>query len=90
MSAGVHGGYQYATARPDGSSGFYGATLGADYTFNDHLGAFASGLWEWNDFNTDTIHYHPDSLDDAWILRRRDSLYELGAGVAWEFAHTWT
>jgi len=90
VSAGVHGGYQFATARPDGNSGFYGANVKADYTFSDQLGAFASGLWEWNQYNTDTVHFHPDSLDEAWILRRRDSLYEIAAGVGWEFARGWT
>jgi tetratricopeptide repeat protein len=89
VSAGVHGGYQYATSRPDGNSGFYGVTLTGEYTLTDHLGAFASALWEWNDFNTDHIQYHPESLDNAWILRRRDSLYEIDAGLAWEFAPTW-
>lgn len=86
----IHGGYQYATRRPDGNSAFYGAFAQGDYTFNDHLDAFLSLEWERNRFNADQIHIHPDSLDEASILRRRDVLHEIGAGLAWEFASKWT
>lgn len=86
---GVHGGYQYATRRPDGDSGFYGATADLDHAFSERLSAYVSGFWERNRFNTDHIHFHPDSLDDAGILRRRDNLYEVAIGLVWEFARGW-
>ncbi len=85
-----HGGYQYATSRPDGDSPVVGVQATLDYTFSERLGGYLFGMWERNRFNTDRIHYHPDALDEGFILRRRDNLYEAEAGLIWEFAPTWT
>ena len=30
-----------------------------------------------------------DSLDEAFIFRRNDNLYEFGGGLVWEFVKTW-
>lgn len=89
FSLGIHGGYHYATRRPDGNSGFYGASMRLDWQLIEHLGADFSAFWEDNRFNTDHIHFHPDTLDEAYILRRQDRLYELEAGLTWELAPTW-
>lgn len=85
-----HAGYQYATSRPDGDSPVAGLQATLDYTFSERLGGYLFGMWERNRFNTDRIHYHPDALDEGFILRRRDNLYEAEAGLIWEFAPTWT
>ena len=85
-----HGGYNYATSRPDGESAIFGATINFDYTFSKTLDAFLFGWWERDAFNTDRIHFHPDALDQGVVLRRKDNLYEVGAGLTWEFAKTWT
>jgi tetratricopeptide (TPR) repeat protein len=90
FSATAHGGYQYATARSDGNSTVYGVTLNLDYTFTDRLAGFVFAWWERDDFNTDRIHFHPDALDETAILRRKDNLYEFGAGLVWEFVKTWS
>lgn len=89
VSAGIFGGYQYATERPDGDSGFYGVTLSLAWSFNESLSGDVFALWENNRFNTDHIHFHPDTLDEAYILRREDNLYEIEAGLTWGFAPTW-
>ncbi|HET9042835.1 MAG TPA: tetratricopeptide repeat protein [Burkholderiales bacterium] len=85
-----HGGYNYATSRPDGDSAIYGATANLDYTFTDRLAGFMFAWWERDAFNTDAIHFHPDSLDEGVVLRRKDNLYEFGGGLVWEFARGWT
>lgn len=90
FSATAHGGRNTATSRPDGESDIYGATLNLDYTFSDTVDAFIFAWWEHDSFNTDRIHFHPDALDDGVILRREDNLYELGAGVIWGFAPSWS
>jgi tetratricopeptide (TPR) repeat protein len=85
-----HGGYQYATSRPDGDSPVFGVQASLDYTVSERLGAYLSGTWERNRFNTDALHYHPDALDEAFTLRRRDNLYEAEVGLVWELAPRWT
>jgi hypothetical protein len=90
VSFGLFGGYQYATARADGESWFYGLTVGLDWTINDRVSTSFFALWEDNRFNTDHVHFHPDSIDEAYILRREDRLFEIEAGLDWEFAPTWT
>jgi tetratricopeptide (TPR) repeat protein len=86
----AHGGYNYATSRPDGDSAIFGATANLDYAFTDRLDGFIFAWWERDAFNTDAIHFHPDSTDENYILRRKDNLYEFGGGLVWEFARTWT
>jgi len=85
-----HGGYNYATSRPDGDSSIWGATANLDYTFTEKLAGFIFAWWERDNFNTDRIHYHPNSTDETWILRRKDNLYEFGGGLVWEFVKTWS
>jgi hypothetical protein len=90
FSATAHGGYNYATSRPDGDSTVFGATLNLDYAFTDRLDGFLFAWWERDRFNADAIHFHPDALDNSTILRREDNLYEFGGGLVWEFARNWT
>jgi tetratricopeptide (TPR) repeat protein len=85
-----HGGYNYATSRPDGDSSIWGATANLDYAFTDRLAGFLFAWWERDNFNTDRIHVHPDSYDESFILRRKDNLYEFGGGLVWEFVKTWS
>ncbi|MGY1530044.1 hypothetical protein [Luteimonas sp. A649] len=86
----LHGGRNYATSRPDGDSSVFGATVNLDYTFSDTVDGFLFGWWERDSFNADALHYHPDDLDEGVILRRKDNLYEVGAGLVWEFAPSWS
>lgn len=90
FSVDVHGGRNGATSRPDGDSSVFGATMNLDYAFNDHLDGFIFGWWERDSFNTDALHFHPDALDEGVVLRRKDNLYEAGAGLIWGFAPRWS
>jgi len=90
VSLTVRGGYNYATRRPDGDSGFFGATAGFDYSFSDRVSAFAFADWERNRFNAENVHFSADVLEDAVVLRRRDNLYQLGGGAVWGFAESWS
>jgi tetratricopeptide (TPR) repeat protein len=85
-----HGGYNYATSRPDGNSAIYGATVNLDYAITNRLDGFIFGWYERDAFNADRIHFHPDTIDETAILRRKDNLYEVGGGLVWEFMPTWS
>lgn len=85
-----HAGRNYATSRPDGDSNVFGATAALDFTVNKKLGWGGFVWWERDMFASDNIHFHPDTLDNSIVLRRRDNLYEVGAYLVWEFVPTWT
>ena len=86
----AHGGQHFATNRPDGNSSFYGATAALDFTVNNKLGWGTFAWWERDAYNVDRVHFHPDTLDNSVVLRRKDNLYEVGAYLVWEFAPSWT
>ena len=86
----AHGGYNFATSRPDGDSLVYGLTATYDFTITKTLGGFVFGWWEHDSFDADRIHFHPDAVDQSVNLTRKDNLYEVGAGLVWEFAPGWT
>jgi hypothetical protein len=86
----AHGGYNYATSRPDGDSAVYGATVKFDYAFTSRLGGFVFAWLERDSFNADDVRFHPDSVDGAETIRRRDNLYEFGGGLVWEFVRNWS
>jgi hypothetical protein len=68
----------------------YGLTATYDFTLTKTLGGFLFGWWEHDSFDADRIHFHPDALDQSVNLTRKDNLYEVGAGLVWEFAPGWT
>lgn len=86
----AHGGYNFATNRPDGDSVVYGLTATYDFTFTKSFGGFLFGWWEHDSFDTDRIHFHPDALDQSVNLTRQDNLYEVGAGLVWTFLPGWS
>lgn len=73
----VHGGYNYATSRPDGNSAIWGATANFDWTFTDLLqhrpDPLPSGL------HRRDLHPPPQGQP----LRVR-------GGLVWEFVKTWS
>lgn len=86
----AHGGYNFATSRPDGESVVYGLAAEYDFSIAKNLGGFLFGSWEHDSFGADNIHFHPDALDQQVNLMRKDNLYEVGAGLVWEFSPGWT
>lgn len=85
-----HAGRNYATSRPDGDSSVFGATAALDFTLSKTLSWGGFVWWERDLFASDNIHFHPDTVDNTVLLRRRDNLYEVGAYVVWEFMPTWS
>jgi tetratricopeptide (TPR) repeat protein len=91
LSLVAHGGYQYATNRPDGNSTIYGLTATFDFTLTEKVGGFIFGWWEHDKFNIDRIHFHPDAIEGlSPNLSRKDNMYEFGGGLVWEFAKGWS
>jgi len=86
----AHGGYNFSTSRPDGESVVYGLTATYDFTITKNLGGFLFGWWEHDSYDTDRIHFHPDAIEQSVNMTRKDNLYEVGAGLVWEFARGWT
>lgn len=86
----AHGGYNFATNRPDGDSVVYGLTATYDFTLTKTLGGFLFGWWEHDSYDTDRIHFHPDAVDQSVNLTRQDNLYEVGAGLVWSFLPGWS
>lgn len=86
----AHGGYNFATNRPDGDSMVYGLTATYDFTLTETLGGFVFGWWEHDSYDTDRIHFHPDAVDQSVGLTRQDNLYEVGAGLVWTFMPGWS
>jgi tetratricopeptide (TPR) repeat protein len=87
----AHGGYQYATSRPDGNSSFFGLSGNLDFTLTETLGGYVFAWWERDKFNIDRIHFHPDALEGLEPnLARTDNLYEVGGGLVWTFARAWS
>jgi tetratricopeptide (TPR) repeat protein len=85
-----HGGQHFNTSRPDGDSTFWGATVALDFTLTESLGGFVFGWYERDQFNIDRIRFHPDAVDNAPVSSRKDDLYEVGAGLVWDFAPGWS
>lgn len=90
FSFSAHGGRNGATSRPDGNSSVIGSLANFDYAFSERLDGFVYVWWERDAFNTDRVRFHPDSLDEGVVLRRKDNLYEGGFGLTWEFAAEWS
>ena len=86
----AHGGYNFATSRPDGDSLVYGLAATYDFTFTKTVGGFLFGTWEHDAFATERIHFYPDAVDQSVNLTRKDNLYEVGAGLVWGFAPGWS
>ena len=68
---------------------FYGATASFSMDLNDQFGFFLFGLYEHNAFDEDRAVLD-DNLDTLAVYTRSDDLYELEAGLTWEFAPSWS
>ncbi len=68
---------------------FYGATIDFSMDLNERLGFFLFGLYEHNAFDEDRAVLD-ENLDTLALYTRSDDLYELEAGLTWEFAPSWS
>ena len=86
----ANAGRQWATNdRPDGDANFYGVTVDWGMDINENLSVFLFGMWEHNAYQDEHL-----SLNDDFVpvgsYTRSDDLYELGGGVTWTFAPSWS
>jgi tetratricopeptide (TPR) repeat protein len=76
------GGYQNATeGRADGDQAFVGGRLTLQNAFTDRIGGFLLGGAQEGNYRQTNAQFG---------LRRRDTLYDVTAGVTWSFAPGWS
>lgn len=75
--------------RADGDANFFGLSPSFSYTFSDTVGGFLFFWWQQERYGTARANLDPDG-NQISFGKRRDNLYEVGGGLTWEFAPTWT
>ena len=69
----------------DGDADFHGVDAELQFTLGESTSVWLGGLWRHNRFRL------PRPGDEAGVLvRRRDDLYELFAGLAWQLPQDWS
>ena len=69
----------------DGDANFHGLDTEVQFTLAENTSMWIGGLWRHNRFSL----LRPGDDPDVPV-RRRDDLYELFAGLAWQLAHDWS
>lgn len=82
------GGREFNTERADGDANFFGLSPSLSFTITDTLGGFAFVWWQNDRYNIERLGAPGDSL--VGIGTRNDNLYEVGGGLTWQFAPTWS
>ncbi len=84
------GGREFATNdRPDGDNNFFGLSPTLNFTLTDKLGGFVFGWWQNDRYNIERLNVGPAD-EILGITARNDNLYEVGGGLTWQFAPTWS
>jgi len=59
------------------------------FTITETLGGFVFGWWQHDRYNIERLNV--DAADNILgIGEREDNLYEVGGGLTWEFANSWS
>ena len=69
----------------DGDADFHGLDASLQFAAGENTSMWIGGLWRHNRFNQPRPGDRPDAL-----VRRRDDLYELFAGLAWQLPQDWS
>lgn len=69
----------------DGDADFHGVDAELQITLGENTSMWLGGLWRHNRFSL----LRPDDDPDE-LVKRRDDLYELFAGLAWQLPHDWS
>jgi tetratricopeptide (TPR) repeat protein len=84
------GGREFATDdRPDGDNNFFGLSPTLNFTLTDKLGGFVFGWWQSDRYNIERLNVGPAD-EILGIDTRNDNLYEVGGGLTWQFAPSWS
>jgi hypothetical protein len=75
--------------RPDGDVGYWGLNGTLNYVFTPKLNGFLYAIYKRDDYNLERARVDP-TLGTVGYLTRSDNLLDVGGGLIWEFAPTWT
>lgn len=81
-------GREFNTERDDGDANFFGLSPSLDFSLTDRLGGFVFFWWQNDRYNIERLGAPGDSL--VGIGTRNDNLYEVGGGLTWQFAPSWS
>ena len=81
-------GREFNTQRNDGDANFFGLSPSVGFSITENLGGFAFFWWQNERYNIERLGQPGDSL--VGIGTRNDNLYEVGGGLTWQFAPTWS
>jgi tetratricopeptide (TPR) repeat protein len=81
-------GREFNTQRADGDANFFGLSPSVNFSITENLGGFAFLWWQNDRYNVERLGAPGDSL--VGIGTRNDNLYEVGGGLTWQFAPSWS
>jgi tetratricopeptide (TPR) repeat protein len=81
-------GREFNTERSDGDANFFGLSPSVNFSITENLGGFAFVWWQNDRYNIERLGQPGDSL--VGIGTRNDNLYEVGGGLTWQFAPSWS
>ena len=85
----VSGGREFNTQRTDGDSNFFGVSPTLSFTLTEQLGGFVFVWYQHDRYNIERLNI--DAADQlVGIGTRNDNLYEVGGGLTWQFARSWS
>jgi hypothetical protein len=75
--------------RPDGDVVYWGVNGTLNYAFTPKLNGFLYAIYKRDDYNLERARVDPN-LGTVGYLTRSDNLLDVGGGLVWQFAPTWT
>jgi tetratricopeptide (TPR) repeat protein len=90
FSLAANGGREFATDdRPDGDSNFVGLSPTLNFTLTESLGGFVFAFYQHDRYNVERLNLSGPN-EPLGISKRNDNLYEVGGGLTWQFAKSWS
>jgi tetratricopeptide (TPR) repeat protein len=90
FSLAASGGREFATDnRPDGDSNFFGLSPTLSFTLTEQLGGFVFVWYQHDRYNVEQLNFG-SANEPLGISTRNDNLYEVGGGLTWQFAKSWS
>ena len=81
-------GREFNTERADGDANFFGLSPTLSFTLAPAVSGFVFAWWQNDRYNIERLGAEGDAI--VGIGTRNDNLYEVGGGLTWQFAPTWT